>query len=152
MTWGLIVLATENAVVGLICSHCSFYMMWLCRWLQMVETVGRQYAFIKFGTFRVLSFACVLEIVWWCLWLVWRLMYGWISLCMHVDRVIQKKRREYSDPNSSLNTKKINDDLQSIHTIMRKTIDDVLDRGSKLDGECVCVWWWVYTDVLDKGR
>jgi predicted ribonuclease YlaK len=40
--------------------------------------------------------------------------------------VIQKKRREYSDPNSSSNAKKLNDDLQSIHNIMRKTIDDVL--------------------------
>lgn len=66
-------------------------------WLRTVETVGRQYAFIKF------------------------------------DRVIQKKRRDYSDPNSSSNMKKLNDDLQSIHNIMRKTIDDVLDRGNKLD-------------------
>lgn len=45
-----------------------------------------------------------------------------------VDRVIQRKRREYLDPNSSSNMKKLNDDLQSIHSIMRKTIDDVLDR------------------------
>jgi vesicle transport protein SEC22 len=67
-------------------------------WLRVVETVGRQYAFIKF------------------------------------DRVIQKKRRDYSDPSSSVNMKKINDDLQSIHNIMRKTIDDVLDRGNKIDG------------------
>lgn len=66
-------------------------------WLHAVETVGRQYAFIKF------------------------------------DRIIQKKRRDYSDPNSSANMKKLNDDLQSIHNIMRKTIDDVLDRGNKLD-------------------
>lgn len=66
-------------------------------WLRTVETVGRQYAFIKF------------------------------------DRVIQKKRRDYADPNSSANMKKLNDDLQSIHNIMRKTIDDVLDRGNKLD-------------------
>jgi vesicle transport protein SEC22 len=66
-------------------------------WLRIVETVGRQYAFIKF------------------------------------DRVIQRKRRDYSDPNSSMNMKKLNDDLQSIHNIMRKTIDDVLDRGNKLD-------------------
>lgn len=50
------------------------------------------------------------------------------------DRVIQKKRRDYLDPNSSANMKKLNDDLQSIHNIMRKTIDDVLDRGNKLDG------------------
>lgn len=66
-------------------------------WLRTVETVGRQYAFIKF------------------------------------DRVIQKKRRDYSDPNSQNNMRKLNDDLQSIHNIMRKTIDDVLDRGNKLD-------------------
>jgi vesicle transport protein SEC22 len=68
-------------------------------WRHCVETVGRQYAYIKF------------------------------------DRVIQKKRREFADPNSNINSKKINDDLQSIHTIMRKTIDDVLDRGNKLDGK-----------------
>eukprot|EP00599_Poterioochromonas_sp_BG-1_P003808 CAMPEP_0173153314 /NCGR_PEP_ID=MMETSP1105-20130129/12783_1 /TAXON_ID=2985 /ORGANISM="Ochromonas sp., Strain BG-1" /LENGTH=173 /DNA_ID=CAMNT_0014069219 /DNA_START=264 /DNA_END=785 /DNA_ORIENTATION=- len=66
-------------------------------WLRTVETVGRQYAFIKF------------------------------------DRVIQKKRRDYADPNSTANMKKLNDDLQSIHNIMRKTIDDVLDRGNKLE-------------------
>lgn len=46
------------------------------------------------------------------------------------DRVIQRKRRDYLDPNSSNNMKKLNDDLQSIHSIMRKTIDDVLDRYS----------------------
>lgn len=45
-----------------------------------------------------------------------------------IDRVIQKKRRDYADPNSTANMKKLNDDLQSIHNIMRKTIDDVLDR------------------------
>ena len=66
-------------------------------WMHTVDTVGRQYAFIKF------------------------------------DRIIQKKRREYSDPNSSSNIEKINSDLQSIHSIMRKTIDDVLDRGNKLE-------------------
>lgn len=53
---------------------------------------------------------------------------------IYLDRVIQKKRRDYLDPNSTSNTKKLNDDLQSIHNIMRKTIDDVLDRGNKLDG------------------
>ena len=66
-------------------------------WLSVVETVGRQYAFIKF------------------------------------DRIIQKRRRDYSDPNSSANMKKMNEDLASIQDIMRKTIDDVLDRGNKLD-------------------
>jgi vesicle transport protein SEC22 len=52
--------------------------------------------------------------------------------------VIQKKRRDYLDPNSTSNMKKLNDDLQSIHNIMRKTIDDVLDRGNKLDGLVIC--------------
>lgn len=32
-----------------------------------------------------------------------------------------------------MNMKKLNDDLQSIHSVMRKTIDDVLDRGNKLE-------------------
>jgi vesicle transport protein SEC22 len=72
-------------------------------WIHTVDTVGRQYAFIKF------------------------------------DRVIQKKRREYSDPNSSNNIEKINSDLASIHSIMRKTIDDVLDRGNKLDGTYILI-------------
>lgn len=66
-------------------------------WQKTVDTVGRQYAFIKF------------------------------------DQTIQKKRRDYTDPNSSANMKRLNDDLQSIHNVMRKTIDDVLDRGNKLD-------------------
>jgi vesicle transport protein SEC22 len=66
-------------------------------WQRTVETIGRQYAFIKF------------------------------------DRVIQKKRREYSDPNSANNMRKLNEDLASIQNVMRKTIDDVLERGNKLD-------------------
>lgn len=73
-----------------------------------METVGRQYAYIKF------------------------------------DRVIQKKRREYADPNSNANSKKINDDLQCIHNIMRKTIDDVLDRGNKLDGMVIVYRYSVF--------
>jgi vesicle transport protein SEC22 len=81
-------------------------------WLRTVETVGRQYAFIKFGSCDEI----------------------FNHLLCDLDRVIQKKRRDYLDPNSSSNTKKLNDDLQSIHNIMRKTIDDVLDRGNKLDG------------------
>jgi len=95
-------------------------------WLRKVETVGRQYAFIKF------------------------------------DRVIQRKRREYLDPNSSVNMKKLNDDLQSIHNIMRKTIDDVLGRGDKLDGEsesavcagiCIeCQYLWPFCVAVCQNR
>ena len=49
------------------------------------------------------------------------------------DNTIQKKRREYRDPASSTNVRKLTEDLQTIQTVMRKTIDDVLDRGNKLD-------------------
>eukprot|EP00596_Hydrurales_sp_CCMP1899_P007681 CAMPEP_0119033658 /NCGR_PEP_ID=MMETSP1177-20130426/714_1 /TAXON_ID=2985 /ORGANISM="Ochromonas sp, Strain CCMP1899" /LENGTH=194 /DNA_ID=CAMNT_0006990571 /DNA_START=260 /DNA_END=841 /DNA_ORIENTATION=+ len=67
------------------------------QWLSIVETVGRQYAFIKF------------------------------------DRIIQRKRRDYNDPSSVSNTKKLNDDLCNIQDVMRKSIDDVLERGKKLN-------------------
>ena len=66
-------------------------------WQNTVETIGRQYAYIKF------------------------------------DRTIQKKKRDYQDPSSSANVRKLTDDLSAIQNVMRKTIDDVLDRGNRLD-------------------
>lgn len=97
----------------------SHLFLFSCRWLRTVETVGRQYAFIKFGSIPLIFFV----------------IHSSSSSFIHlVDRIIQKKRRDYLDPNSTSNMKKLNDDLQSIHNIMRKTIDDVLDRGNKLDG------------------
>lgn len=73
------------------------------------------------------------------------------SPCVYIliasDRVIQKKRREYSDPNSSNNMKKINDDLASIHNVMRKTIDDVLDR---YEYDCIVIIGCLY--VLFRGN
>lgn len=62
--------------------------------------------------------------------------------------MIQKKRRDYLDPNSTSNTKKLNDDLQSIHNIMRKTIDDVLDRGNKLDGLNIITFFYYNFSLL----
>lgn len=49
------------------------------------------------------------------------------------DREIQKKRGEFADPTSIDNKKKITEDLHSIQSYMRVAIDDVLDRGHKLD-------------------
>src|SRR5690348_5007148 len=89
--------------------HYGDYAVFFFSWLRTVETVGRQYAFIKFGKKRL------------------KLSHRSL-LILFTDRVIQKKRRDYADPNSTANMKKLNDDLQSIHNIMRKTIDDVLDR------------------------
>ena len=98
----------------------------LFRWLNVVETVGRQYAFIKFGKGADEipgSFVAA--------YFEWQDVFS--------DRVIQKRRRDYSDPNSTSNMKKLNDDLHTIHNIMRKTIDDVIDRGSKLEGAVLVV-------------
>lgn len=93
-------------------------------WMRTVETVGRQYAFIKFGksdityplhgAFLVHDATCDGNCP--------------LIQLLTADRVIQRKRRDYSDPTSTVNVKKLNDDLNSIHNIMRKTIDDVLDR------------------------
>jgi vesicle transport protein SEC22 len=56
---------------------------------------------------------------------------------IHYDPIIQKKQRDYRDGNSNNKTKNPNsqltDDLHEIHTIMRKNIDEILNRGEKLD-------------------
>uniref|UniRef100_H3GVF5 Longin domain-containing protein n=1 Tax=Phytophthora ramorum TaxID=164328 RepID=H3GVF5_PHYRM len=66
-------------------------------WRDVVTTVARPYAFIKF------------------------------------DKFIQKKRKEYADPNSSQNMHRLNDDLADIHNIMRKNIQEVLNRGERVE-------------------
>mmetsp|Transcript_19695 Transcript_19695/g.42625 ORF Transcript_19695/g.42625 Transcript_19695/m.42625 type:complete len:243 (-) Transcript_19695:1177-1905(-) len=48
------------------------------------------------------------------------------------DKQIQRLRKEYSDPNSRQSTSKLNNDLQDVTTIMKKNIQDVLDRGERL--------------------
>ena len=40
--------------------------------------------------------------------------------------------------------KRLNDDLNNIQDIMRKTIDDVLDRGNKLDGKNYVFFFWFF--------
>uniref|UniRef100_M4BEI4 Longin domain-containing protein n=1 Tax=Hyaloperonospora arabidopsidis (strain Emoy2) TaxID=559515 RepID=M4BEI4_HYAAE len=49
------------------------------------------------------------------------------------DKFIQKKRKEYADPNSSQNMHRLNDDLADIHNIMRKNIQEVLNRGERVE-------------------
>ncbi|CAM9140618.1 unnamed protein product [Phaeothamnion confervicola] len=49
------------------------------------------------------------------------------------DKVIQRKRKEYLDPNSRGNMARLQDDLADIHNIMKKNIQEVLNRGDKLD-------------------
>lgn len=49
------------------------------------------------------------------------------------DLVIQRRRKDFVDPTSRMNTNKLNDDLADIRSIMRKNIDEVLNRGEKLE-------------------
>lgn len=49
------------------------------------------------------------------------------------DIFLKKKQREFVDPTTKQNTSKLNQDLQDIHSIMKKNIEEVLQRGEKLD-------------------
>jgi len=50
---------------------------------------------------------------------------------IHFDPVIQRKQREYKDHREQKS--QLNEDLNEIQTIMKKNIDEILNRGEKLD-------------------
>eukprot|EP00978_Attheya_sp_CCMP212_P028180 scaffold96573_cov52-Attheya_sp.AAC.3 len=49
------------------------------------------------------------------------------------DVPLQRKQKEFVDPTSRQNTSKLNSDLADIHSIMKKNIQEVLNRGEKLE-------------------
>ncbi|KAL7508335.1 hypothetical protein ACHAXN_005414 [Cyclotella atomus] len=49
------------------------------------------------------------------------------------EQVIQRKRKDFIDPTSRQNTTKLNEDLADIQSIMRTNINEVLNRGEKLE-------------------
>nr|CCA14301.1 vesicletrafficking protein SEC22b putative [Albugo laibachii Nc14] len=49
------------------------------------------------------------------------------------DKFIQRKRKEYTDPSSSQNMSRLNNDLADIHNIMRQNIQEVLNRGERVE-------------------
>jgi vesicle transport protein SEC22 len=49
------------------------------------------------------------------------------------DKTIQRMRKDYQNPKSRDNLAKLNDELTEIRHIMNQNIQDVLDRGEKLD-------------------
>jgi vesicle transport protein SEC22 len=77
-----------------------------------------------------------------CLSLQWRTQ---VDQFIHYDPIIQRKQREYRDPSTAGNSNnsggggsvhqksQLNDDLNEIQSIMRKNIDEILNRGEKLD-------------------
>jgi vesicle transport protein SEC22 len=54
---------------------------------------------------------------------------------IHYDPIIQRKQREYRDQTAAASNHKsqLTEDLSEIHSIMRKNIDEILNRGEKLD-------------------
>jgi vesicle transport protein SEC22 len=67
---------------------------------------------------------------------------GWVQALQTVDRpyafikfdkTIQRLRKDYSDPNSRQSTSKLNTDLADVTNIMKRNIQDVLDRGERLN-------------------
>jgi vesicle transport protein SEC22 len=50
---------------------------------------------------------------------------------IHYDPLIQRKQRDFRDARQQNN--KLQEDLSEIQTIMRKNIDEILNRGEKLD-------------------
>lgn len=50
-----------------------------------------------------------------------------------LDTFLKRKQRDFVDPTTRENTTKLNEDLQDIHSIMKKNIQEVLNRGEKLD-------------------
>ncbi|KAK9174381.1 Regulated-SNARE-like domain protein [Cryptosporidium meleagridis] len=49
------------------------------------------------------------------------------------DRIIQRCKSEYKDPNSNKSLQKLNDSLIEVTNIMRRNVDDILLRGENLN-------------------
>ena len=47
--------------------------------------------------------------------------------------VLQRRRKDFIDPTSRQNTTKLNQDLADIQSIMKRNINEVLNRGEKLE-------------------
>eukprot|EP00735_Rhodelphis_limneticus_P012025 TRINITY_DN51_c0_g1::TRINITY_DN51_c0_g1_i1::g.14772::m.14772 TRINITY_DN51_c0_g1::TRINITY_DN51_c0_g1_i1::g.14772 ORF type:complete len:209 (+),score=33.37,sp/Q94AU2/SEC22_ARATH/45.81/1e-58,Longin/PF13774.1/6.7e-24,Longin/PF13774.1/2.2e+02,Synaptobrevin/PF00957.16/2.5e+03,Synaptobrevin/PF00957.16/1.3e-15,T4SS/PF07996.6/0.026,CRISPR_assoc/PF08798.6/0.06 TRINITY_DN51_c0_g1_i1:87-713(+) len=52
---------------------------------------------------------------------------------MRFENFIQKTKKLYMDTRNHRNLQKLNNELQDVHRIMTKNIEEVLDRGQKLD-------------------
>jgi vesicle transport protein SEC22 len=49
------------------------------------------------------------------------------------EPALNRIRKEFIDPRTPKNLSKLNDNLTDIHNIMKKNIEEVLQRGEKLD-------------------
>lgn len=52
---------------------------------------------------------------------------------LRFDRTVQRLKREYLDPSSKQNTSRVAEGLADIQNIMRQNLEEVLNRGEKLE-------------------
>lgn len=83
-----------------------------------VEGAQRPYAFIQFG--KQATLACASR----------SLMPGFSSV---VDTALQRIKRNYKDSRNQQNLSRLNDEIQNVTKIMTKNIQDVVQRGEKID-------------------
>lgn len=57
------------------------------------------------------------------------------SCATPTDTFIQKTKKLYLDTRTQRNLSKLNEDLQEVHSIMTRNIQEVLGQGEKLDSE-----------------
>jgi vesicle transport protein SEC22 len=60
---------------------------------------------------------------------------------MAFGKVLSRLCREYSDLDSKANQSRLQGELYEVQNIMRKNIEEVLDRGGKLDRACCARAW-----------
>lgn len=93
----------------------------LCRWRTAVDTVARSYKFIRFDK-NIQQIGCVPPAH---------------SLAAPADVTRLRSsllRREYSDPDKRPDAR-LAEELADIHTIMQRNLQEVLNRGEKLESE-----------------
>ena len=64
----------------------------------------------------------------------WGLLLFLFFLYCLLDRVMQRKRLEFADANSSKALARLNDSLAEVSGIMRQNIEEILQRGENLSG------------------
>ena len=88
------------------------FLLVIFSWRTTLATLARPYAYSRFGNNHLLCFD-------------------------KVDKEIQQKRRAYDNQGGNLDSyNQINESLIDIHNIMRKNIDEVVQRVEKLDRTC----------------
>ncbi|KAF8817943.1 synaptobrevin family protein [Cardiosporidium cionae] len=91
----------------------------------LIETIEKPYYFIKFGSSK-LGYAIQLP-------KTFQYVPSVILFALISDRIIQRKKQDYRNPNSTKALQKLNEGLTEVSNIMRRNITDILERGERLE-------------------